>query len=97
MTLGEHFLVLRGCNAVGNDASACLVAVLIAAKHERTDRDGLIHIAARAEIADRAALQAAIHRLKLVDNLHGPHLGRAHQRTRGKGRRKEVERIALCR
>ena len=36
-------------------------------------------------------VQAAPHRLQLVDELHGPHLRRAHQRAGGECGGKEVE------
>ena len=76
---------------------AGLVAVLIAVKHQRADRDRLIHVAARAEVAHRAAVESAAHRLEFLDDLHGAHLGRAHQRAGRKGRGKQVEGIAARR
>ena len=74
---------------------------MIAAKHQGADGDRLIHVAAPAEIAHRAAVELAADRLELVDDLHGAHLRRAHQRAGGKGRGEQIERIVprrqLCR
>ena len=78
---------------VGDDTAPGLVAVGIAAKDQRADRDGLIHVAAPAEIAHRSAIKLSAHRFEFVDDFHGTHLGRTHQRARGKGRREQVEGI----
>jgi hypothetical protein len=68
-----------------------LVTVGIAAKDQRADRDRLVHVAAPAEVAHGAAIELAGYRLEFVDQLHGAYLGRAHQRTRGKGCGEQVE------
>src|SRR5579863_7849186 len=71
--LGENLLVLRGRYAVGDDPRARLIAVLVASENQGADGDRMIHVTARAEVADRAAVEAAADRLQLVDDLHGTH------------------------
>ena len=46
-----------------------------------------------AEVADRAAVDAAARRLQLGDDLHRPHLRRAGDRAAGKGGAQQVERV----
>jgi hypothetical protein len=48
-----------------------------------------------AEVADRAAVEAAPHRLELLDDLHGADLGRAAERARREGGAKGVEAVAI--
>ena len=50
-----------------------------------------VEVAGRVEVADRAAVESAAHRLELVDDLHRPHLRRAGQRARRERRDKHVE------
>ncbi|KOF54095.1 hypothetical protein AD428_09230 [Achromobacter sp. DMS1] len=54
------------------------------------DGDGHVHFAAVAEVAGRAAVDAAAHGLELVDDLHGLDLGRAGERAGGEGRAQHV-------
>ena len=51
----------------------------------------VIHVARVVHVADAAAVGAAPHRLELVDDLHGAHLGRARERARREGRAQYVE------
>src|SRR4029077_18778860 len=75
---------------------AGLITVLVAPEHQRADGDGVVHVPARAEVADRAAVEAAAHRLELVDDLHGAHLGGTHQRAGGGGGAEQVKRVATA-
>src|SRR5207245_3934696 len=45
---------------------------------------GHVQIAVEAQVADGSAVDAALHRLQLVDDLHRPYLGRADGRAGGK-------------
>ena len=66
----------RGSESATMPAAACTCSTpsLTTAVRMR-DRD--VHVAVEAEIADRARVHAALHRLELVDDLHRAHLGRA--------------------
>ena len=86
--------MLGGGHAVGHDAGARLITVFIAVEHERADGDGLVHVAARAEVAHRAAVEPAVHGLELVDDLHRAHFRRADERAGGERRGEQIERVA---
>ena len=55
--------------------------------HDRADVDAGVEVARVAQVADRAAVEAALRRLELVDDLHRADLRRARQRARGQARR----------
>ena len=60
--------------------------------HHRADVDRGIEVAVPGEVADRAAVGAALVRLELVDDLHRPHLWRPGERPGRKGRAQHVHR-----
>src|SRR6266478_1506499 len=92
--LGQHLFVFRLRNAVGNDAGARLITVLITPEDERTDGNRVVHVAAGAEVADSASVQPTAHGLQLIDDLHRPYFRRTDERARRKRRCEQVERIA---
>ncbi len=57
----------------------------------------MIHIPAGAEVSDGTAVQTAIDRFQLVDDLHGAHLGSADQGSGRKGGREQIKSITLRR
>ena len=69
--------------------------------HDRADVDAGVEVAGVAQIADRAAVEAALHRLELVDDLHRPDLRRARRACpRGAPRAahpSRLSRAAACR
>src|ERR1022692_1603244 len=85
--LSQELLILGLCRAVGDDAAAGLVAVHVVAKYQGANGDRLIHVAAPAEIANRAAVELPADRLEIVDDFHRAHLGRTHLRAGGKSGR----------
>src|SRR6185312_10838239 len=93
--LGEYLIVLGSGHTVGDDAGAGLIAVLVASEDQRADGDRMIHVAARAEVPDRAAVEAAADRLQLIDDLHGPHLRGTDERACRECRGEQVEGITL--
>ena len=67
---------------VGHDAGAGLhrgPAVVV--DDHRADGDGGVDVAREVEVADHAGVGPALGRLEVVDDLHGPHLGRARHRA----------------
>src|SRR5262245_40480517 len=62
--------------------------------HGCADRNGHVHVAVEAEVAHGAAVDAALHRLELVDELHGTHLRRAGHGPGRKARPQHVDRVA---
>src|ERR1700736_1538661 len=91
--LRHQLIVLKLRGTVGDDTAPGLIAVSIAAKDQRADRDGLVHIASLAEIAPRPAIKLAAHRLELIDQLHGAHLRSTDQSPCGKRGREQVESV----
>ena len=61
--------------------------------HRGPDRDRHVHVAIEAEVADRAAIDPALDRLQLVDDLHGAHLRRPGHRARGEACLEDIDRI----
>src|SRR3569833_823129 len=76
-------------DAVGDDARAGLIAVFVAPEHERTNGDRVIHIAAGAEVSHGASVEAATHRLQLINDLHRAHLRNTDQKTNKKNNNKK--------
>ena len=58
----------------------------------RADRDREIHLAGERQVADGAAVQPALGRLELVDQLHRAHLRRARQRA---GRERRAQHVVI--
>ena len=52
---------------------------------EAADGDAEVQVAAEAEVAHRPGVGAPAGGLQFLDDLHGPHLGRAGDRARGEG------------
>ena len=52
-----------------------------------------VHVAVVADVPDRAAVGSPAGGFELLDDLHGPDLGRSGQRSRRKRRRQDVEAI----
>src|SRR3546814_15875932 len=57
----------------------------------RANRDCRVHFPAIAQVARGAAVDTPAHRFELVDDLHGPHLGRAGERTGREGGAQDVD------
>ena len=83
-------------STVGDDAAADVHAQLVAVDHADADRDRELERAARAEVAERAAVRAAPRGLELVDQLHRADLRRAGDRAAGE-RRAQQRRVAGAR
>src|SRR5947199_3709043 len=75
--LGDRLLVLVVGPGVCNGAAPRLHVRHPVAHDECADVYRGVEISAVAEVADRAAVPAALHRLELVDDLHRAHLWRA--------------------
>ena len=58
------------------------------------DVDAGVEVARVGQVADRAAVGAALDRLELVDDLHRADLRRARQRARGQRRAQRVHRAS---
>ena len=82
---------------VGDDARTRLIAVLVAAEHQRANGDGLIHVALSAKITNGAAVETTPDRLELINDLHRTHLRRSDQRARWERSGKQIERITTRR
>ena len=93
--LRERFAVLVRGVRVGHHAGAGLQVRDVVLDHDRADVDAGVEVAGVAQIADRAAVEAALHRLQLVDDLHRPDLRRAGERARGEHRAQRVHRAGL--
>src|SRR3546814_9405141 len=57
------------------------------------DRDGGVHVAVPAEVADGAAVDATLDRLDLVDDFHRADFRRAGQGAGGERRGQRVQRV----
>ena len=58
----------------------------------RADGDGGVEVAGEVDVADHAGVRAPLDRLEVVDDLHGPHLGRAGHRAGRERRPQHVDR-----
>src|ERR1019366_9665124 len=67
---------------------------LIVRVHQRADGDVGVHVAVEADIAYRSAVNAAMVRLKLFDDLHGALFGRASDGAAGETVAQYMQRIA---
>src|SRR5206468_1035579 len=79
--LVDRLLILQLGHRVGDETGAGLYIDRVAAADERADRDREIEVAGVADVADRAAVDRALVRLELVDDLHRANLGRARERA----------------
>src|SRR3954469_15264950 len=79
--LVDGLLVLVVGLGVGHGAAAGLDVGGAVLDDDRADVDAGVQARRGAEGPDRAAVAAALDGLELVDDLHGPHLGRAAQRA----------------
>ena len=89
-------VLLRG-HRVGDDAGAGLHVGHAVLDDHRADADAGVEVAAVAEVADGAGVGAAAHRLELVDDLHGAHLGGAAHGAGGERRLERVGRVVALR
>ena len=69
-------------HAVGHHACGGLHIQHLVFDDAGANGNGQIHIPRKAQVTTRAAIQAALGGLELVDQLHGVHLGRARERAR---------------
>ena len=90
--LGDRLLVLVRGLGVGDRAAAGLHVGDAVLDDDRADVNRGVEIAGIAEVADRAAVAAALDRLELVDDLHRAHLRRARERARRQHRAQRVHR-----
>src|SRR5438067_4971903 len=79
---------------IGDDAGGRLDVHLAAFDDRGADGDRDIHVAVEAEITDGAAVDAALHRLELIDELHRAHLRCAGDRARRKARLQYIDGVA---
>jgi hypothetical protein len=79
----DGFLILCLGVAVIDHAAAGLDIERLVLQHRGAQCDAEIHLAIGGKIADTAAIDAALFRLQLVDDLHRPHLGRARDGAAG--------------
>ena len=92
LRLVDRLVVLVGRLGVGDGAAARLDVDLAVLDDDGADVDRGVEVAVPGEVADRAAVGAALDRLQLVDDLHRPHLGRAGERAGGQRRAQHVHR-----
>src|SRR5262245_57490035 len=86
--------VLARRDRVGDDSRAGVQHHAVALHHGAADRDrGVEAGRAPPDVADGAGVRTAPLRLEGVDDLHGPHLGRAGDGTRGEAGLERVERV----
>ena len=83
--LVDRLLELVGGLGVGDRAAAGLDVRAAVLDHDRADVDAGVEVAGVAEVADRAAVAAALDRLELVDDLHRADLRRAAAACRPAG------------
>ena len=79
LRLVHRLVVLVGGLGVGDRAAAGLDVDLAVLDDDGADVDRGVEVAVPGEVADRAAVGAALVRLELVDDLHRPHLRRARR------------------
>ena len=91
--LAHRLLVLVVGLGVGDGAAAGLDVRDAVLDHDRADVDAGVEVAGVAEVADRAAVAAALDRLELVDDLHRADLRRAGERP-GRAARERSASIA---
>ena len=78
---------------IGHHADAGLNIHRVVLHEGRAQQDAGVHRAVGGEVAGAAGIDAAAHRLDLVDDLHCAHLGGARQRSGGKARLQHVDRL----
>src|SRR4051794_5077025 len=90
--LRARLLVLVVRLGVGDRAAAGLDVGGAVLADDGADADAGVEVARVAEVADRAAVRAALDRLELLDDLHRPDLRRAGQRPGGQRRAQRLDR-----
>ena len=90
--LRHRLAVLVRGHRVGDRAAAGLHVRDAVLDDDGADVDRGVELAGVAEVADRAAVAAALDRLELVDDLHRAHLRRARERARRQRRAQRVHR-----
>src|SRR3954469_25497369 len=88
--LGDRLLVLVLRLGIGDRAAAGLDVGDAVLDHDGADVDAGVEVARVAEVADRAAVAAALDWLELVDDLHRPDLRRPAERA---GREHGAQRV----
>src|ERR1043166_10183371 len=73
--LVDAFLLLGLRIGIGDDTGAGLHVHVAVLDERGAQHDRGIHVTCSGEITDRAGIKAALFLLKLVDDLHRPHLG----------------------
>ena len=89
--LGDRLLELVGRVGVGDGATARLDMSDAVLDDDRPDVDAGIEVAGVADVADGAAVAAALDRLELVDDLHRADLRSARQGAGGQHRAQRLE------
>ena len=83
LRLGDRLAVLVGGHGVGDGPAPGLQVRDAVLDDDGADVDRGVELAGVAQVADRAAVAAALDRLELVDDLHRAHLRRARERPAG--------------
>src|SRR5690606_15957314 len=81
--LGDGLAVFIFPIRIHDDAAATPATDVAVLGQHAADGDGAIHIAARIDVEQRAAVQPALGDLQLVDDLHRADLGRPGYRAAG--------------
>ena len=93
--LGQGFLVLKLHERVGYDTAAAPAMDSLAMADQAANGDVEVHLTLAAQVADAAAIQAAAHRLQLLDDLHRADLWGAGDGAPGEGAHQQVNGIAV--
>ena len=93
--LVRHLLQFAFGVALRDDARPGLIVKGVVAADECADGDGLVEIAVEPDEADAPAVDAAVVGLDLRNELHGPHLGSAAQRSGWESVDESADRIAV--
>src|SRR5262245_43422107 len=75
---------------ISHDAGASLDVSFAVAHQHGANGDAGIKVAGEISVKDGATVNAAAHRLEFLDDLHGPHLGRARKSSGGKASGKGI-------
>src|SRR5690606_6916976 len=89
--LVHGFLPFEGWHAIRHDPAAGLDVELAVLDHGGADGDGGVHVAVPANVAHGAAVDTALDRLQLIDDLHGANLGSATQGPGGQGGAQHID------
>src|SRR5688572_3596884 len=89
-SLVQGLAVLLFGIGIGNDTAPCTEVYAAVAGDCGADGNARVEVAGHAEVADRAAVDAALGQLELGDDFHRTELGRSRDRSARKRRAQQV-------